>query len=134
MLHELLKQVDVTLRPTLPQDSPAPMPEAGEWRRWASEVTGRLAPLLPNQNREEKDGLAALSWRGEPVARVGCGPDGRLYLTRVELSAWQGIDLPRQWDDPERERDGGPNAQLADFAGRVREALFEWGDCLRYLG
>lgn len=109
------------------------MPEAGEWRRWAREVVGRLAPLLPNQSRKEKDGLVALSWRGEPVAQVGCGSDGRLYLTRVELSAWQRIDLPRQWDDPERERDDDPDAQLADFAGRVHEALIEWGACVRHL-
>jgi len=56
-----------------------------------------------------------------------------LPLTRVELSAWQGIDLPRQWDNPDREPDPWPEAQLADLAGRVREALLVWEDCLGHL-
>jgi hypothetical protein len=33
--------------------------------------------------------VASLAWRGEPAARLHCGPDGQLYLTGVELSAWQ---------------------------------------------
>jgi len=65
--------------------------------------------------------------------KLHCDPDGQLYLTGVELSAWQGIGLPRQWDDPKRPPDRWPDAQLADFAGRVRRALQEWEDCLGYL-
>jgi hypothetical protein len=127
-------RVDVALSATLPLDSPLPLPDAGVWRRWVTEIATRLAPLLPNDSREHKDGLEVLSCRGEPVARLRCDADsGRLYLTRVELSAWQRIDLPRQWDDPERMLDPEPDAQLADFVSRVRQALQEWGDCLRYL-
>jgi len=80
------------------------------------------------------NGLVVLSSRSEPAARLRCDSDsGRLYLTRVELSAWQGIDLPRRWDNPDREPDPWPEAQLADFAGRVRGALLVWGDCLGHL-
>ena len=127
-------RVDVTLRATLPVDSPLPMPDAGAWSRWVAEVTTRLAPFLPISGMDEDEvEVDALSWRAEPAARLHCDPDGQLYLTGVELSAWQGIDLPRQWDNPDRPPDRRPDAQLTDFAGRVRRALQEWEDCLRYL-
>ena len=127
-------RVDAALRATLPMDSPLPMPDAGAWRRWAAEVTTRLAPFLPIRGMDEDEAEpASLSWRGEPAARLRCDPDGQLYLTGVELSAWQGIDLPRQWDNPDQPPDGWPDAQLADFAGRLRQALQEWEDCLVHL-
>ena len=126
-------RVDVTLRATLPMDAPIPMPDAGAWRRWATEVTTRLASFLPIMGMNEGEvEPASLSWRGEPTARLRCHPNGQLYLTGVELSAWQGIDLPRQWDNPDRPPDGWPDAQLADFASRLRQALREWEDCLGY--
>ncbi|HUW09875.1 MAG TPA: hypothetical protein VM537_09095 [Anaerolineae bacterium] len=127
-------RVGVRLTASLPTDAPIPMPEAGAWRRWAAKVQARLAPLLPIQSEDDEYGLRVLSARSEPEARLRCDPDtGRLYLTRVELSAWQGIDLPRQWDNPDREPDPWPEPQLADLAGRVRSALQAWEKCLRYL-
>jgi hypothetical protein len=127
-------RVSVTLTASLPMDAPIPMPEASAWRRWAAEVKARLAPLLSIQSEDDEYGLRVLSARSDPEARLRCDPDtGRLYLTRVELSAWQGIDLPRQWDNPDREPDPGPESQLADLAGRVRRALRAWEGCLRYL-
>jgi hypothetical protein len=67
------------------------------------------------------------SSRSGSVAHLRCNPDtGRLYLTRVELSAWQG-------DNPDREPDPWPEPQLGDLAGRVRRALRAWEGCLRYL-
>ena len=131
-------RVDVTLRATLPMDAPIPMPDASAWRRWVAEVTTRLAPHLPingmDENEDEDEvGVGSLSWRGEPTARLRCDPDGQLYLTGVELSAWQGIDLPRQWDNADRPPDDWPDAQLADFSSRVHQALQEWEDCLGYL-
>jgi len=126
-------RVDLTLRATLPADAPIPIPDTNAWRRWVAEVTTRLTPLLPIGGKEHEDELAALSWRGEPTARLRCDLDGQLYLTGVELSAWQGIDLPRQWDNPDRSPDDWPDAQLAGFASRLRQALQEWEDCLGYL-
>jgi hypothetical protein len=132
--------VDVTLNASLPMDSPLPMPEADTWRRWAAEVNARLSPLLPIESEDDQHlmgdeyGLRVLSSRSEPTAQLSCDPDtGRLYLTRVELSAWQGIDLPRQWNNSDREPDPPPEAQLADFAERVYHALQEWEVCLKYL-
>ena len=133
-------RVDVTLTASLPMDSPIPMPEADTWRRWSAEVNARLSPLLPIESEDDQHlmgdeyGLRVLSSRSEPTAQLSCDPDtGRLYLTCVELSAWQGIDLPRQWDNPDREPDPPPGAQLADFAERVYYALQEWEVCLKYL-
>ena len=129
-------RVDLTLRATLPLDSPLPMPGADAWRRWAAEVAARLPPLLPIDCADTEDpfedgpGLRVLSARDEPEARLRCDPDGRMYLTGVYLSAWQGIDLPRQWDNSDREPDDWPNDDLADFAARVRRALQEWEECL----
>ena len=72
-------------------------------------------------------------WRGEPESRVRYTADGELYLTGVKLSTWQGISLPRQWDDPRREWEERPDDQLVDFAHRVREALGELKRSLRLL-
>jgi len=126
-------RVDVSLSATQPLDSPLPLPSATIWRQWVADVTARLAPLLPTElGDEEQDGLV-LSWRGEPESRVRYTPDGELYLTGVTLSAWQGINLPRQWDDPRHEWEEGPDDQLVDFSHRVREALGEWKRSLRHL-
>lgn len=47
-------------------------------------------------------------------ARLQCGPDGRIYLTGVYLPVWQGINLLRQWDNPNREPDDWSEEDLAD--------------------
>jgi len=127
-------RVDVKLRATLPMDSPIPMPGAGVWQRWTREVTQRMSPLLPAElpDVHEDSGAVLLFWRGNPVARLQCDPDGRLYLTGVELSAWQGIELSRHWDNPDRPRDYGTEAQLTSFCEWVRESLQVWRDCLRH--
>jgi hypothetical protein len=127
-------RVDVTLRATAPMDAPLPMPDSDTWRHWAAAVTQRLSPLLySGEVDEEADNLSPLAWCGEPTAQLRCDSEGRLYLTGVELPAWQGIDLPRQWDNPDRSPDGWPDVQLADFASRLRRALEVWEDCLEHL-
>ncbi|MCQ3978131.1 MAG: hypothetical protein DPW09_32295 [Anaerolineae bacterium] len=126
-------RIGLTLRGGLPLDSPIPMPEPARWRRWAAEVIARLEPILPIESRMDDDNLIVLSSRSEPVAQLRCDPDGRLFLTGVELSAWQSIDLPREWDNPDRPVDPDPDAQLFDFTERVRRALQAWEQCLPYL-
>jgi len=126
-------RIDAVLHATPPLDSPLPMPRAEAWRRWVADVTARLAPLLPTEEGEGESDRVVHSWGGEPAARVSCKSDGRLLLTGVEWSAWQGINLARQWDDPEREPDEFPDDELADFAHRLHEALQVWESCLRHL-
>ncbi|MBN1978014.1 MAG: hypothetical protein JW918_11500 [Anaerolineae bacterium] len=81
--------------------------------------TGPLPPLLPTDCADTEDpledgpGLRVLSARDEPESRLRCDPDGGLYLTGVYLPAWQGIDLPRQWDNSDRELDGWPSTKTA---------------------
>lgn len=126
-------RVDVKLNASLPWGEPLPMPASDAWQRWASEVVARLSPLLPADSEEVEGELQVLSWCGEPEAEVQCGTDGRLFVTGVYLSAWQGIDLPRQWDNPDRAPDPWPDEQLDDLAERLRQALVEWEYCLQYL-
>jgi hypothetical protein len=126
-------RVDVTLSATLPWGSPLPLPEPTRWRDWLADVTERLDPLLSTdwETRDEK--MAVFASRSEPEAKVQPAADGRLYLSGVRLSAWERIDLPRQWDDPRRRRDENPNDQLVDFVERVWEAMDEWNQSLAYL-
>ncbi len=126
-------RVDVNLWATLPAGSPLSLPELDAWHRWVDDVMSRLEPLLYDGDEQDDDDPPVLAWRGEPVARLHWAPDGQILLTGVELAAWQGIDLPRHWDDPEREWDDDPGDQLADFARRVWEAVHQWADTLAHL-
>jgi hypothetical protein len=129
-------RVDVTLSATLPLDAPLPMPQASTWQRWAKDVTRRMATLLPDElpGVDEANGEVLLFWRGDPVARLKCHPDGQLYLTGVELSAWQGIELLRQWDNPGRPHDDDTDLQLASFCEWLRASLQIWEDSLQHFG
>ncbi len=126
-------RVDVTLNATLPWDAPLPLPGANAWRRWVAEVTARVLPILPTEIDEDEYGRRVLSSCSEPEARLQCNSAGDLFLTGVHLSAWQGIDLPRQWSNSDREPDPWPDEQLAGFMDRVHEALEKWEGCLKYL-
>jgi hypothetical protein len=126
-------RVDVTLNATLPWDAPLPLPGANAWSRWMVKVTARVLPILPTESDEDEYERRVLSSCGEPEARLRCSPAGHLFLAGVHLPAWQGIDLPRQWDNSDREPDPWPDEQLAGFMDRVREALEEWEGCLKYL-
>ena len=130
-------RVDVTLVATLPWGKPLKMPPQSVLMAWMHEVVGRLEgtePLLPDEVVEETDdgNLAILAWQGTPEVRATCAADGVLLLERVELAAWQSINLPRISDDPER-RDRGPEEQLAAFFARVRRALHVWMETLDHL-
>ena len=126
-------RVDVTLSATLPWGKPLPLPETARWRRWVADVTARLESLLAIGYGDGDEDQAILSWRGEPEAEVQPAADGRLHLTGVKLSAWEGIHLPRQWDDPERIWDEGPYDHLVDLVDRVWEVMDDWNQSLSHL-
>lgn len=128
-------RVDVTLNATLPYGAPLPMPDAGAWQRWTDHVIHRLEPLLPAEapSFEAEGEEAILFWRGDPAARLQCRPGGQLHLTGVELPSWQGIELPRQWDNPDRPQDKDTEEQLESLFEWVRASLQVWAECLPYL-
>jgi hypothetical protein len=126
-------RVDLALHGSLPYDAPIPLPDPVHWQRWAAEVADRLGPLLPIDSDMDEHGLRVLSSRSKPEAHLRCDPSGQLFLNEVELSAWQSVELPRNWDDPERPLDPDPANQLFAFADRVRQALQAWEQCLPYL-
>lgn len=130
-------RVDVKLHATLPWGKALPMPSQSALAAWAHEVVGRLEstePLLPDEAVEETDdgNLAILAWQGTPEVRATCTPGGVLMLDRVVLAAWQSINPPRIWDDPDRE-DDDPAEQLDALFARVRRALHVWMETLDHL-
>lgn len=131
-------RVDITLRASTPYGKPLPMPNQAAWARWVREAMGRLEriePVIPEANvREAADGrLEILAWRGDPEIQATCGADGDLKLEGLEVSAWQAIELPRQWDDPAREPDAPPDRQLDEMFARVRAALHAWMEVMDHL-
>ncbi len=126
-------RVDLILSATLPWGAPLPLPDPDMWRAWLADVTERLEPLLSTDWEPRDEKIAILATRSEPEAEVQPSADGQLHLTGVKLSAWEGIELPRHWDDPNREQDEHPYEQLVNFAERVREAMDEWNQSLIHL-
>ncbi len=126
-------RVDVILHATRPWGKPLPMPAPAVWQRWVAEVESRLDPFLLRDVEDRDDLPAVLAWRGEPEARFICQPDGRLALAAVQVSAWEGVVLPRQWDNPDRGYDEEPDEQLTDLLNRVAQALQVWEDSSHHL-
>ena len=125
-------RVDITLRATLPHDSTIPMPDPKVWGPWSASVDASLAKLLPRQAEERKGRTVAVTgWRGEIELQVRCASDSRLLLDRLQVAAWQAVNPPRVWDDPERrEKEGGVSEQLADLADRFKGAFEAWMTCV----
>lgn len=131
-------RVDIALHASTPYGKPLPMPTKAAWTKWVREAMGRLEriePVIPEDNvREAKDGmLEILAWHGNPEVHAVCGPDGELKLESVELAAWQAIELPRQWDNPDRKPDEHPHRQLCEMFTRVRSALHAWMEVMDHL-
>lgn len=131
-------RVDIALGASAPYGKPLPLPSKAIWAKWVREAMGRLEsiePVIPEENvREADDGqLEILAWRGEPVIKAVCAADGELKLEQVELSAWQAIVLPRQWDGSDREPDEHPHRQLREMFQRVRSALHAWMEVMDHL-
>jgi hypothetical protein len=120
-------RVDLKLHGKLALDKPLLLPSTEVWRAWRSETMAPMEDLLPVEGKRLRGGATAvLSWRGEPEAEVQCGPQGELWLHGVELVAWEGVELPRQWDDTGRKPDEGPEKHLVEMLKRWADALEIW--------
>lgn len=131
-------RVDVSLHASLPYGKPMPMPKPAVWAKWIREAMTRLEsiePVVPDERaRETDDGnLEFLAWQGQPQVHCACGADGNLKLEAVEVSSWQAIELPRSWDDPDREPDEYPRAQLRALFARVKASLHAWMEVTDHL-
>jgi hypothetical protein len=131
-------RIDLKLRAGLEWGRSIPMPSAARWAKWSREAIGRLEsvePLVAEEAVRETSsgGHAVLAWQGEPELKVICTPAGELCLASISVSAFQGIDLPRHWDDSERNVDEHPAEQLAAMFHRIRAALYAWGEVMDHL-
>jgi hypothetical protein len=71
--------------------------------------------------------------QGDLAVEATCVPAGELKLEGVEVSAWQAIELPRLWDDSDREPDPHPHVHLVAMFERVRAALHGWMEAMDHL-
>ncbi len=130
-------RVDIELSAAAPYDKPLPMPSKAAWANWVRETVERLdriEPLLPDEvMRENRMGMTeVLAWQSEPKVRVDCRPGGELMLEKVEIAAFQIVELPRLLDEPDR-GDEGPEPQLQELFGRVRASLMAWMQAVDHL-
>jgi hypothetical protein len=130
-------RVDVEMQANLPRGKAMPMPKPAVWAEWADEVMTRLENIervVPEAtSRETDDGLLEiLAWQGEPVANVTIAPGGELRLENIEIVAFQMIELPRIFDDPDR-ADDDPHEQLVALFRRVKASLHAWKDGIDHL-
>jgi hypothetical protein len=126
-------RIDVQLRAALEVGRSIPLPSPAQWTRWRREGASRSIPrvVTDDVSHDTAGGSRAVpAWQGEPEIHATCDRRGDLRLESLSLSAFQGIELPRVWDDPERKRDGDPHEQLTAMFGRVKVALAAWGEAL----
>jgi hypothetical protein len=128
-------RVDIKLHASLEYGKAIPMPPPTVWTKWSREAIGRLETverLVTDETiGETADGRdAILAWQGNPEIKISCTPDGQLRLESISVRAFQIIELPRRWDDPDREPDDDPYDQLAQMLQRVKAALYAWSEVM----
>jgi hypothetical protein len=131
-------RVDIVLRAGLEWGKSLPMPDQAAWAGWIHETRGRLEEverIVSDDVVREIPGRlpAVLAWQGDPEIKLRCEQDGGLRLEEIRIAAFQGIEVPRQWDDPEREPDDDPSAALIALFERVRAALHAWSETADHL-
>lgn len=131
-------RVDIKLRAGLEWGKGIPMPPAATWAKWSREALGRLEniePLVSDDVAREDDlgNHAVLAWQGDPEVKASCNAIGELRLEAISVSAFQGIDLPRKWNNSDHEPDEDPHEQLTAMFERVRAALYAWGEVMDHL-
>jgi hypothetical protein len=131
-------RIDVKLHATIQLSQTLAMPSTTRWARWGHDVAEQFdnkMRLIPAEDsRMSADGrLEVLGWQGEPQLTVECTAAGELKLRAIELPAFQILELPRRWDDPDREPDGDPEVVLDAMFKRLDRGLAAWGKLVRQL-
>ena len=122
-------RIDMALHASISLDKSFPLPLLENWQRWVKKVSLELEPFLPGGNDSEDGDEDMLGWHGIPEAVITFDAQGQTFLQAVILRSWQGIDLPRQWDDSEKV-DPDPSEQLYQFATNIKQALGIWQNSL----
>jgi hypothetical protein len=131
-------RIDVELRAHAEEGTSLPLPAPASFARWYRETVVRLesvGPLVPRERTRAGRGgrLEILAWQADPAIRVVCDPAGALRLVGVSVAAFQLVRVPRRWDDPDRDPDEPPHAQLAAMLRRLKAALHAFGEALDHL-
>ncbi len=122
-------RMDIVLNASLSYGSDVPLPLLTSWQKWVAEVNATVNPILLEEEIWESGNPSSYAWRGQPEAQISFGPNGETSLNDVRLESWQGITLPRQWDDPDKV-DPDPGLQLVKLAARIQDALVFWRESL----
>jgi len=127
-------RVDLTLKATAPWRSNLTLPDSATWARWSGAVHAALEPLLGLEVLEGEDGQHRVlgGWDG-PVVELACDTAGHLTVSRLQATAFELVDIPRQWDDSRRPPDPDPRERLGDLVRRLVEARTAWREALREL-
>ncbi len=127
-------RLDVTLKATAHWNASLSLPDWATWGRWSGAVHAALEPLLGLQTVEVEGGRARAlgGWEG-PSVELACDAAGQLTLSRLEARAFELVDVPRQWDDPQRPPDPAPRDHLAELAERLSQARQRWRAALEEL-
>ena len=121
-------RVDLALRGMLPYGSTTPMPDSQIFGSWTSSVGEKLDKLLTEYQEREGRIVAITGAREEVAVEARSSPDGLLFLRGVTVSGFRLVRIPRAWDDPARQRaEKDIGEELAQLAGRFRDAIDEWG-------
>lgn len=130
-------RIDLDLHASVMFGKSLPVPAAKTWAMWSKEAMTRLEnvePLITEGARETPNGrLAILAWQSDPKIELVCKPGGELGLNAVSVHAFQLLELPRRWDDPEREADDHPHEQLTAMFRRLKAAMYAWGEVMDHL-
>jgi hypothetical protein len=122
-------RIDMALHATISLDERFPLPLLENWQRWAKKVCLELEPFLPSWNESKDKDQDTLGWHGNPEAEIYFDALGQTFLQAVILRSWRGINLPRQWDDPDK-ADPDPGEELYQFATNIKQALRIWQNSL----
>jgi len=127
-------RVDVSLRVgVLPNADVFVLPEPKIWSRWVRTVNERLGGPDRLVSGEVSNKGLFMSWRGQPEVIAKGNDLGHPVVSSISVSAFELIKLTRQWDDPDREPDDDPMAQVEAMFGRLERALKVWRESLVHL-
>jgi hypothetical protein len=126
-------RVDVKLRASVQPTQALAMPPSAIWARWGRDVAEQFNDRMRLVPADNDGRLEILGWQGEPKLTVECTEMGELRLRAIELPAFQLLELPRRWDDPDRESDEDPGLALNAMFKRVSRGLAAWRDLALHL-